>query len=496
MLDRVVFAGAGRTIQTVLDRVQKLAPVLILDTSQATLDELALTSAGVPNAAPGEGSHPIEKRLGDATSQFVLEEIRGEKHASIALVAATGDDRRNIEVCRIASLLKFRPIVGIVIDPAAASQYEAHGARAIVRPQILASVVEQSLRYDGLVMASAVGQGKGEIIEFVVLPSSPAVGASLAQLQADRWRIAAIYRGGELVIPTGETTIRAEDRLLVIGHPEILPSIAEELRVGVPQFPLRFGNSLVVYLPSSAPEAIEQEAEQLVRKTRATALVRVQPNLTPKQTTLESSSPGSSTDTPRGRAKIAEDIALKGDQLEQHLAQLQALRPGIIVTHKPRQSFFARLFGRLGDGSILCNRVACPVLFTHGTPRYARIVHPLLPSIDDLRVADLSIDLARLLNLPLVVISVSMPLYLEDKDERIAKISAELDRRAQLHGLRTEHISLEGNPIVELHKWAQPDDLLVLPRRATSRDSYTTPDVPIRIAAGPGSALVYTLATS
>ena len=42
MLDRIVIAGAGRTMESILDRLVHLAPVLVLDTSQAALDELRI----------------------------------------------------------------------------------------------------------------------------------------------------------------------------------------------------------------------------------------------------------------------------------------------------------------------------------------------------------------------------------------------------------------------------------------------------------------------
>ena len=130
-----------------------------------------------------------------------------------------------------------------------------------------------------MVIASSVGQGRGEIIEFVVLPSSPAIGVPLSQQQASGWRIAAIYRGGDLVIPTGETAIQAEDRIPLIGDPTILTQVAEQIRVGVPQFPLRHGKSIVLYRPASAATLRRPRGRArgrfLTRRTRAQSLVRL-----------------------------------------------------------------------------------------------------------------------------------------------------------------------------------------------------------------------------
>lgn len=502
MLDRVVFAGAGRTIESILDRVVHLAPVLILDTVQAALDELLLpavpvTVVGTASASAVLSVHAVSKRLGDATSRFVLEEARGEPSHSVALVAATGDDRRNLEICRLARELSFAPIVGIVIDPAQTAAYEALGARAVVRAQILGNVVEQALRYDGLVIASSVGQGRGEIIEFVVLPSSPAIGVPLSQLHASGWRIAAIYRAGDLVIPTGETAIMAEDRVLLIGDPAILSHVAEQLRIGLPQFPLRHGKCIVLYRPSpprsSDPESdVAAEAEILVRRTRAHALVRLLPGAAAERTVVESMGSDSSLTSPRLHNKTLETLPLDGEDFKHHRAQFRQLRPGLLVTDKRRRSLLSRLLGRGGWPAELCNAVPCPVLFAAGRRSYSRVVLPLLPNLTDLTLADAAIDLSRMLSLPLCTVRVLLPEFLEARDKNADLVASEIARRSRLYGLRSEELSLEGNPVHELLRLAQPSDLLVLARRRSGRDSFAAADVALRLLATASSCLIYT----
>lgn len=499
MLDRVVFAGAGRTVESILERVLHLAPVLILDTSQAALDELSpvAVAAATPVAAAASSAipiHAVSKRLADATSRFVLEEARGDTHHAAALVAATGDDRRNLEVCRLARELSFAPVVGIVIDPAQAPAYEALGARAVVRAQILGTVVEQALRYDGLVIASTVGQGRGEIIEFVVLPSSPAIGVPLSQLHASGWRIAAIYRGTDLVIPTGETAIQAEDRVLVIGDPSILSHVAEQLRVGMPQFPLSHGKGIVLYSPQAdrKTDGVAQEAEMLTRRTRAQGLVRLRLHAKAERSVIESSGSETSTQSPRPHSKTLETLALDGTSFTQHVAQFRQLRPGLVVTEKRRRGLVNRLLGRAGFAATLCNTLPCPVLFASGRTDYTRVVLPLLPGITDLTLADAAIDLARMFELPLCTVRVLLPEFLEARDKNSDLVASEIARRSRLYRLRSEEITLEGNPVSELLRLAQPSDLLVLARRRSSRDSFTSADVALRLLATSSSCLIYT----
>lgn len=482
MLDRIVIAGAGRTMESILDRLVHLAPVLVLDTSQAALDELRIGEESAESSSDNRPLHAFVKQLGDATSRFVLEESRQDPNHAVAIVAATGNDRRNIEVCRLARELGFQPVVGLVIDPATAAEYESHGARAIIRAHILGHVVEQALRYDGLVMASSVGLGRGEIIEFCVLPSSPAIGIPLSQLQAEGWRIAAIYRGAELVIPTGDTVIAADDRVLVIGNPELLPGVAEQLRMGVPQFPLRNGNRVVVYLPSGRNKALEQESEQLTLKTRAAALLRLYPRAEERKEIIEHALQSHSSRSPRHQRKTFEDMPLDGDTLVSHVAQLRTLRPGLLVAASPTRTMLEHMSGRNGAAGTICNALRCPVLFSNGAKEYGRIIYVLLAGLTEPTLTDTAIDLVRMLGLPLSLLRVSLPEYMEAKDEATEQTAAEITRRARLYGIGIETLRLEGNPVREIIKAVRSTDLLLIGRHPSSRDSFTSPDVALRVA--------------
>ena len=482
MLDRIVIVGAGRTTQSLLALLANLAPILVLDTAAAALDEI---SAESPEATPAEGSsrraHPVTKRLADGTSRFVLEEAREDAGQAVALVAATGDDRKNLETCRLARDLGYRPLLGLVIDPATSSDYEALGARAIVRANILGQVVEHALRYDGLVIATTVGQGKGEIIEFVVLPGSPAIGVPLVDLQAEGWRIAAIYRGGDLVIPIGKMTIEAEDRVLIVGDPVILPGVAEQLRIGMPMFPLRHGKSVVVHLPGGRDRPIEMEAEVLTIRTRATKLVRAYPGAEPAKTIVEDNGVDGASLAPHQRSKVFEDVALEGVDIEDQINHLRRLRPGVVVARGVARPFWARVIGRGGAAASLCNALAAPILFPRGAPHYERVVHALIQGIADAALADAAIDLARMLSLPLVVARVTLPEYLGTRDPRAEQVLVGIERRSRLYGLHAETIELEGNPVEELLRMAHPADLFVVGRKRSMRDSFTSPDIALRL---------------
>jgi Trk K+ transport system NAD-binding subunit len=467
MLDRIVVVGAGRTGESLLQRLATIAPVVVLDTSPAALDvaDAAKQVAALPLESPeGAGAarvHEVRKKNADGTSRLVLSDLRGRAEDKTALVAATGEDRTNLEICRLGMELAFRPVVAVAIDPAAAAGYEALGARAIVRATLLGDVVERALRYDGVAAASTIGLGQGDAIEVRVLPTSPFIGARLSQLRPVDWRVAAIYRGGRLVLPTGAATIEPEDRVLLVGDPSVLPRIAEDLRVGVPDFPLRFGPNVVAFLPDGADASVQGIAAALGAATKARAVEHI--------------------------------TGARGEPMDTTLARLADARPGVVVSAPRRRALGARLIGSSGLDGRLCDGLEVPVLFTRAAPPYARVVYVAAAGLPGLRVADVAIDLARLMRVPLAIVVVELPSYFGAGDTPLEQVVAGVVKRAELHRLSPEVVRAQGNPIAEVESLARPGDLLVVTRRRGQRDSFSSPDVALRIARdGRAPTLVFT----
>lgn len=475
MFDRIVLIGAGRTSGSVVDRLARIAPLTILDLSPNAIDLVSTRTL-----ESDDGIFPIVKRLGDGTSRLVLEDVRGDPKSHVALVIAPGDDRAALETTRLGGELGFAPIVTIVNDRNVATECEKHQARAFVRAEIVGRLVEQTLQQGGLGVTSAGGFGRGDVVEFTVLPSSPAIGVPLAKLRADSWRIAAIYRGSELVLPTGLTTIAVDDRVLVVGDPRHLPHVAESLRVGLPTFPLLHGPHIVVYLPDGRDADLEAEADILLKRTRAAQLVRAYPGAERARVTVE------------GR-KHVEDVPLEGASVSDHLPLLRARTPGVVVARSAPRTALDVMLGRGGRDAILCNEVGAPVLFPRGSSRHERVVVCLTDGDISLSAAEVALDLARMYEAPLRVLRVKLPAYLQSEEEATIALVDTIVHRARLHGVQPEVDVLEGNPIAEWSRVSAPSDLAVISRRPGTRDSFSRPDLGLRLARrSAGSVLVLT----
>ncbi len=484
MIDRILLVGAGRTSGQIVDRLARIAPLTLIDIAPAALD--AVSMRALPG---GDGSdHPVLRRVADGTSRLVLSDLRGDPKRVVGIVIAPGDDRAALESCRLAAELEYGPIIVIVNDRAVAEECERLGARALVRAEIVGQLVEQSLQQGGLGFSSAVGFGRGEVLEFRVLPSSPAIGVPLTKLRADGWRVAAIYRGDALVLPTGSTTIAADDRVLVVGDAKQLPHVAESLRVGLPTFPLLHGPNVVVYLPAGPDPSIEKEAAVLAMRTRASRLIHAVRGGSDAKRILETPRPDGTT-----ARKHFEVVGLDGQSLSEHVAALRAKSPGVVVAQAQRRGLVDVLLGRGGGDAVLCGELGVPVLFPRGSPHYARVVLCLADGESDLGVAEIALDLARMFAIPLRVQHVRLPGYLASPDAATDRHVETIAQRARLHGIEPDVRHAEGNPIADWLQTIEPTDLAVVRRAPTLRDSFSRPDLALRVAReARGSVLVVT----
>jgi len=110
--------------------------------------------------------------------------------------------------------------------------------------EILASRIVDHLP-DMPVIAQNVGLGKGEIMEIRIPIGSSYAYKHLGNIVQRDWRIAAIYRVNELILPRDSLMIQPNDILLCIGNPNVLKSVYKSVKVEIGQFPLPFGQ--VIY---------------------------------------------------------------------------------------------------------------------------------------------------------------------------------------------------------------------------------------------------------
>jgi nucleotide-binding universal stress UspA family protein len=205
-------------------------------------------------------------------------------------------------------------------------------------------------------------------------------------------------------------------------------------------------------------------------------LVRAYPYAQESQHTLERALPDGTL-----VRKRLEEISIDTGPVTAHLGVLKAKQPGVVVAREQARSALDILLGRGGSTAILCNKVGAPVLFPKGSAHHERVALCVAEGEVDLGAAEVALDLARLLSVPLHVRRVRLPSYLEPSDGTTDELIETFTRRARLHGLAPEISRLEGNPIVEWARASEPADLAVVARRRTTQDSFSKPDLALRL---------------
>jgi hypothetical protein len=108
------------------------------------------------------------------------------------------------------------------------------------------------------VLAQNIGLGLGEIMEVLVPFGSSYVYRHIGAIEQNNWRIAAIYRNRQLVLPNDQKMIQPNDVLVLIGDPNVLKSIYRAIKRELGQFPAPFGSKLYVFIDMALqkPDAI------------------------------------------------------------------------------------------------------------------------------------------------------------------------------------------------------------------------------------------------
>jgi hypothetical protein len=98
------------------------------------------------------------------------------------------------------------------------------------------------------VYARNIGLGNGEIMEVQVPFSSKFVYRNVSNIQKRNYRIAAIYRNDDLILPQKNTIIQPNDKLIIFGKPNILKDLFKSIKEEKGTFPAPFGNNVYLFI--------------------------------------------------------------------------------------------------------------------------------------------------------------------------------------------------------------------------------------------------------
>ena len=114
------------------------------------------------------------------------------------------------------------------------------------------------------VIAQNVGLGEGEIMEVLVPFGSSFVYRHIGVIEQKNWRIVAIYRNRQLLMPSRRRMIQPNDLLLLVGEPAVLKSVYRAIKQELGQFPEPFGTNILLYIDMNIVP--HHKIEKLVRQ--------------------------------------------------------------------------------------------------------------------------------------------------------------------------------------------------------------------------------------
>ncbi len=296
---------------------------------------------------------------GSATNPETLREA-GADHADL-LLAATQQDEANM-ICGISARKLGTPhVIARVRDPEYLHQTEflreALGLSVIVNPEYeCAKEISRTLRFPGAVRVDAFSKGSVEIVEHKVPAGGRLDGVTLRELPQKfgaKVLVGVVERGRDALIPNGNFTLKAGDRLSITGSARELRRFfmaIGEYKKPVRQVMIMGGGRISVYLTRMLQESgmsvtvVEEDRE------RCDTLC----DLIPEAHIVCGDATRSEVLLEDGLASADAFVALTGDDGDNIITSLYARSCGLgKIVAKVNRDYFAEILENAGLDSIV-----------------------------------------------------------------------------------------------------------------------------------------------
>jgi len=404
--------------------------------------------------------------VGDASSILTWKKL--ELNDVKYIISTVKDSDVSLEICRIARDVfdLTVPILVLLFEEERQKEFEKFEASIIKPAEIVSNAIISKIEKNYTVAAN-IGLGKGEIIEVNILARSHLVDRKLKYLKPSRWRIAAIYRDGELIIPTGDEKIKIGDKVVLIGDPKVLENLVNILLKGIPQFPLQFGaNFATVYHPKY--KKTFEETAYFKKNTKAhKLLIFPYRNFDIRQ----------DFDYIKEVADVFEIKISVNDPIE-----LFEINENIGVVSFPFTKKSLLGWFRLKK---IFQKATKPFLLSRGNFPYKGIVISL-NCPDPAFALEMGIEISRLMKLPLEVIFSVMPVELRgvEEEEALKERNSIISDFEHIYKTGIKYSVLEGNPVKKTLGYLKDkkEYLLILSYDREEEISIFSPSVPFYIA--------------
>ncbi len=228
---QIIILGAGQVGGTLAESLEgEDNDITVVDSSKARLAPLA-SSLDI-RTIEGEASHP------DILAKA------GAENADM-LIAVTNSDETNMIACQIAWLLFKTPTkIARIREPSYLANHnrlfdkeltERIAVDVEISPEnVVTEHIFKLVQYPGSLQVVDFARGKVRLVAVRAFYGGPLVGNNLATLRQHipnvDSRVAAIFRRGEPIVPSGDTVIEANDEVFFIAERNDITKVISELQ--------------------------------------------------------------------------------------------------------------------------------------------------------------------------------------------------------------------------------------------------------------------------
>jgi trk system potassium uptake protein TrkA len=202
----------------------------------ALLEEKSITSK-VIDKSPDRCTLLAEKLnhsvilCGDGSDQTLLEEenIQGMD----VVVTLTDDEETNILTALLATRMGARKSIAKLDKFSYFPLMKAIGIEQVVSPRLSAiNSILQHIRKGKVLSAMSIKGEQAEVMEAIAMETSDIVGQPLKNIRFPKGAmVIGIIRAGKIIIPSGESVIAPQDRVIIFAQRETIPQIEKIIAV-------------------------------------------------------------------------------------------------------------------------------------------------------------------------------------------------------------------------------------------------------------------------
>jgi len=173
---------------------------------------------------------------GDGLDRAILREAGAAEAETV--VAVTDNDQVNVLASVVAKREGARRSMALINDPDYGAVSEAVGVDRFVDPRATTvSTILQHIRRGRIKGVYSISDGAAELVDAVALETSPLVNKPLRDAELPEGvMIGAVYRKGEVLMPSGDTVIAPDDRIVLLSMRENVKDVEQMFRVSIEYF--------------------------------------------------------------------------------------------------------------------------------------------------------------------------------------------------------------------------------------------------------------------